>query len=302
MAHSQVLTKRESAASNLFDWFIYILFGIDALLCIYPFWYMLIYSISDPIKVSAGVYLLPRGFSLFNLQKVFELKGIGSAVLISALRTVLTVFACSFLGYLFTKREMPGRSFLYRMLIITMYVGGGLIPTYLIYKSYGLTNNFWVYVLPSMVSAYNVILIKTYIEQIPASLEESAMIDGAGYFRVYISIIFPLSLPIVATISVFAAVGQWNSWFDNHIYNAGTESLTTLQYLLYNFLNESERLAQILRDSGNISDAQAAASRQLTPKGVRMTITLIVTIPIFLVYPYMQKYFIKGIMIGAVKG
>jgi len=267
---------------------------------------MLIYSISDPAQVSAGVYFLPKGLSLFNFQKVFQLKGIVSALVISVLRTVigtaLTVFACSFLGYLFTKYEMPGRTFLYRMLIITMYVNGGLIPTYLVFKFYGLTNNFWVYVLPSMVSAYNVILIKTYIEQIPASLEESATIDGAGYFRIYMSIIFPLSLPIIATIAVFAAVGQWNSWFDNHIYNAGNESLTTLQYLLYNYLNESERLAQILRESGNISDAQMVATRQLTPKGVRMTVTLIVTIPIFLVYPYMQRYFIKGIMIGAVKG
>lgn len=300
------LIFKDSVGTVLFNCLVYLFFGLYTFICIYPFWYMFIYAISDPAKVSTGVYFLPNGVSLYNFQKVFQLKGIVSAFFMSVLRTVvgtvLTVFACSFLGYLFTKYEMPGRMFLYRMLIITMYVNGGLIATYLIIKAYGLTNTFWVYVVPSMISAYNVILIKTYIEQIPASLEESATIDGAGYLRIYMSIIFPLSLPIIATIAVFAAVGQWNSWFDNHIYTAGKDSLTTLQYLLYKFLNESERIARLLRESGNIQDAQMATARQLTPKGVRMTVTMIVTIPIFLVYPYMQRFFIKGIMIGAIKG
>lgn len=305
MVYNKLSNRKKSAASFFFDCFVYLLFGIYALICIYPFWYMLIYSISDPKLVTTGVYILPKGLSLFNLEKVFNLKDIGPAFIMSIVRTtvgtILTVIACSFLGYLFTKSEMPGRIFLYRMLIITMYVSGGLIPNYLVIKSYGLTNSFWVYVIPSMISAYNVILIKTFIEQLPASLEESATIDGAGYLRVFISIIFPLSLPIIGTIAVFAAVGQWNSWFDNHIYTAGADSLTTLQYLLYKFLNESERIARLLKE-GNMADAQAAAQRQLTPKGVRMTVTMIATIPIFLVYPYMQRFFIKGIMIGAVKG
>jgi putative aldouronate transport system permease protein len=291
---------------TLIDFFIYLLLGIFAFLCLYPFWYMLIYSISDPAKVSAGAYLLPKGLNFYNLKEVIQLKGISSAFIISVLRTSIgtfcTIFACSFLGYLFTKQEMPGRTFLYRLLIITMYVGGGMIPTYLVIRAYGLTNNFFVYILPAMVSAYNIILIKTYIEQLPASLEESAMIDGAGYLRIYTSIILPLSMPIIATIGLFAAVGQWNSWFDNHLYTAGKESLTTLQYLLYNFLNESERIARLLTESGNMSDAQMAAARKLTPKGVRMTVTLIVTLPIFLAYPYVQRFFVKGIMIGAVKG
>ena len=274
-------------------------------LCFYPFWYMLIYTLSDESLVARGVYFIPQGFSLFNIIKVLEMKGIALAFLISVLRTSIgtatAVLGCAFLAYLFTKREMPMRSFFYRALIITMYVSGGLIPGYLLNRMYGLLNTFWIYIIPGMISAYYVLLIKTFIESLPPSLEESAIIDGAGYGRVFVSIILPLSKPIIATISVFAAVGHWNSWFDSHIY-ISNEKLWTLQYLLYRFLNESQRIAQMLQKDTNIAAARAAMQQVLTPKGVRMTITLFVTIPIFLVYPFAQRFFVKGIMIGAIKG
>lgn len=295
---------KRTFSSVIFDVFNTLFFLIFMLLCIYPFWYMIMYSISEP-SLSSKVVLFPQGFTLFNFQKVLSLKGIGHAFYISILRTVIgtftTVFCCSFLGYLFSKQEMPLRSFLYRMLIITMYVSGGLIPTYLVYKSYGLVNNFLVYILPSAISAYNVILVKTFIEQLPASLEESAMIDGAGFVRVYASIVLPLSLPIIATIAVFSSVSQWNAWFDNYIYNA-RESLKTLQLLLYNMINESQRIARMLQEGASIQDAAALAQRTLTPKGVQITVTVFATIPIILVYPFMQRYFVKGLMVGAVKG
>lgn len=279
--------------------------GLFTLLCIYPFWYMLIYAISDPAEIAKGVYFLPRGISMFNIIKVLELKGIGQALLISILRTVsgtvIVVICCSFLAYLFTKQEMPLRSVIYRGLIITMYASGGLIPTYLLMRAYGLYNTFFVYIIPGAVSAYNTILIKTYIESLPPSLEESAIIDGAGYVRVYSSIILPLSKPIIATIAVFAAVGHWNSWFDTHIY-ISNDKLVTLQYLLYKFLSETQRIADMLKQSTNVADAKVAMNQVLTPKGVRMTVTLIATIPIFLVYPFAQRYFVQGIMIGAIKG
>ncbi|NLG23731.1 MAG: carbohydrate ABC transporter permease [Clostridiales bacterium] len=299
------MAYKRSAGSVASDAAIYLALGLFALLCLYPFWYLVIYTISDPGQVSRGITLLPRGLSLYNIQQVLRLKGIGLSLVNSVLRTVvgtgLTVISCSFLGYVFTKEEMPARRFIYRALIVTMYVSGGLIPTYLMMRAYGLLNTFSVYVLPSAVSAYNVILIKTYIEQLPASLEEAAMIDGAGYFTVFTRVIFPLSIPIVATIAIFAAVGQWNSWFDNHIYNQGSPGLMTLQYQLYKFLNEAQRIAELLKQ-GNIKDVESAVTNQLTPKGVRITTTLFAALPIFLVYPLMQRYFIKGIMIGAVKG
>lgn len=284
----------------------YTVLGLFAIMCFYPFWYILIYSLSDPVKAQTGITIWFKGFSLFNFEKVLELKGIGSALMISILRTTigtfLSVFACSFMGYLFSKQEMPGRKFLYRMLVITMYVGGGLIPTYLTISAYHLTNTFWVYVLPGVVSAYNIILVKTFVEQLPGSLEESAILDGAGIFTIYSRIILPLSKPIIATIVTFTAVGQWNAYMDNYLY-VSESSLNTLQYLLYKFLNSTQELTKLLQQGDTSAMQQMGTSAQmLTPLGVRMTITVITVLPIFLVYPFMQKYFAKGIMLGAVKG
>lgn len=284
----------------------YLLMLLITFICIYPFWYIIIYSFSEPglVDVNPPVFL-PRGFSFSNYWDIFELQGFFHALLISVLRTVLgtagAVLSCSFLGYLFTKNEMPARKWVYRFLILTMYVNGGMISTFIVIKSYGLLNNFWVYILPMLISAYNIVLIKTYVEQLPQSLEESARLDGAGYVRVFTAIILPLSKPIIATVAVFVAVGQWNSWFDNHIYTRGTESLTTLQYLLYNYLNEAQRLAEQIKNSVNSGGISQMVST-ISSKGVRMTITVLASLPIFLVYPFMQKYFVKGIMVGAVKG
>ena len=284
----------------------YLLMLLITFICIYPFWYIIIYSFSEPglVDVNPPVFL-PRGFSFSNYRDIFVLQGFFHALLISVLRTVLgtagAVLSCSFLGYLFTKNEMPARKWVYRFLILTMYVNGGMISTFIVIKSYGLLNNFWVYILPMLISAYNIVLIKTYVEQLPQSLEESARLDGAGYVRVFTAIILPLSKPIIATVAVFVAVGQWNSWFDNHIYTRGTESLTTLQYLLYNYLNEAQRLAEQIKNSVNSGGISQMVST-ISSKGVRMTITVLASLPIFLVYPFMQKYFVKGIMVGAVKG
>ena len=284
----------------------YLLMLLITFICIYPFWYIIIYSFSEPglVDVNPPVFL-PRGFSFSNYRDIFELQGFFHALLISVLRTVLgtagAVLSCSFLGYLFTKNEMPARKWVYRFLILTMYVNGGMISTFIVIKSYGLLNNFWVYILPMLISAYNIVLIKTYVEQLPQSLEESARLDGAGYVRVFTAIILSLSKPIIATVAVFVAVGQWNSWFDNHIYTRGTESLTTLQYLLYNYLNEAQRLAEQIKNSVNSGGISQMVST-ISSKGVRMTITVLASLPIFLVYPFMQKYFVKGIMVGAVKG
>ena len=268
--------------------------------CIYPFYYMLIYSFSDPVK-AYNITFLPRGITLDNYVKVFRQAGFGQAALVSVARTILgtllTVTCCSFFGYLVTKQQMVGRKFIYRLLVITMYVDGGLVPTYLVFKFYGLPNTFLVYLIPTALTAYNVILIKTFIEQIPASLEESATLDGAGTLRCWWSIVLPLSKPIIATVAVFAAVGQWNAWFDSHIYvtNSG---LWSLQYVLYRYLQQVQELANAMADF----QGATLSVNTITPAAVRMTITAVVTIPILFVYPFMQRYFVKGIQLGAVKG
>ncbi len=273
------------------------------LLCLYPLWYVFIYTISDPDLVAKnGVAFLPLGLSTYNFQRVLRLKGVFPAFGMSVLRTVAgttaTVTCCTVLGYLFSKEAMPGRKFLYRFLVITMYISGGMIPTYLVFRSYGILNTFFVYILPGLVSAYYCILVKTYIEQLPPALEESAVLDGANVVQIIIHLIIPLSLPIIATIAIYSAVGQWNSWFDNHIYAFRNKNLTTLQYMLYNFLQEAEELAKLIQNSSEEIDQ----SQMITPMGIKMTVTMITVLPILLVYPFLQKFFIKGIMIGAVKG
>lgn len=279
----------------------YLLLTVLVIVTIYPFYYIFIYSISDPIEVQKGVYLWPAGFSLEAYQATIQLPGIADSAIVTVSRTVLgtliTVFSCSFFAYLITKDEMPFRKIIYRFVLITMYFNAGFIPWYLTMKTYGLQNNFLLYIIPTAISGFNIILIKTFIEQLPASLEESAKIDGAGYFKIYTRIIFPLSMPIIATIAVFSAVGQWNTWFDN-FFLVENPKLQTLQLVLYNFLNQSSNLSNMTTEQLSRGDMV----RSLTPQSIRMTITMIVTLPIVLVYPMLQRYFVKGIMMGAVKG
>lgn len=186
--------------------------------------------------------------------------------------------------------------------VILIFVGVSCkLYRYIVMKSYGLLNNFWVYILPTMILAYNMILIKTYIEQLSPALEESESLDGAVYITCFFKIILPLCKPIIATVVVFIAVGQWNSWFYNHIYTRTNESLTTLQYLLYNYLNEAQRLAEQLKTASAEADMTQAMAA-ISPKRIRRTIAVLASLPIFALYPFMQKYFSKEIMIGAVKG
>jgi ABC-type glycerol-3-phosphate transport system permease component len=266
----------------------------------YPLWYVCIQSLSAGNSVDAA--WLPRNFTLNNFKNILMMPAVGKAAFISVLRTVVgtvcTVTACMLLGYIFSKPDMPCRKFFYRMLIITMYLSPGIIPTYLVIRAYGLLNNFWVFIFPGIVSAYYVILIKTYLEQLPASVEESATLDGAGTMTIFIRIIFPMSMPIVASIAIFSAVGQWNSWWDNHIYAFANRNIMTLQYMLYRYLNEAERILKEIKEQG--LDVNIGAF--LTPRNIRMTVTMVTVIPVLFVYPFLQRYFIKGIIVGAVKG
>lgn len=290
---------QKSASRKAFIVFNTLFFSLICFICFYPIWYVLIQSLSDNrLAVRAIVY--PLGFTFRNYIELLSMDDIFHACLISVLRTVIgtaaTVAITMTLGYAFSKEEMPFRRLMYRLLIVTMYVSGGLIPTYLVYKAYGLVNNFWVYIVPGMINAYYIILVKTYVEQLPASVEESAMIDGAGTMTLMTRIIFPMAIPIAATIAVFTSVAQWNAWFDNQIYTVSAKQLTTLQFLLYNYLNQAEQMMQELRkNSGDMGSL-------LTPRGIKMTITMITVVPILCVYPFMQRYIVKGITIGAVKG
>ncbi|MBO7663682.1 MAG: carbohydrate ABC transporter permease [Clostridia bacterium] len=294
--------SRGDIAFNIVNYTVFILI---TLACIFPFYYLLINTISDNEMVRLGkIQLLPQGIHLENYVQVLKIPGILDALFVSVARTVLgtlwTVGGCAFLGYLVTKKEMWLRKLWYRLIIITMYFSAGLIPWYMNLRMLGFLDNFWVYVIPGLVSPYNVILVKTFIEALPPSLEESATLDGAGYTRVFFSIIMPLITPILATLCIFSAVGQWNSFTDTMMLMPSGK-FYTLQFLLYKYQNEASSLAALVRNTQDASALANVATKQ-TALSVRMTVAMVVTIPILLVYPFFQRYFVKGIMIGAVKG
>lgn len=279
-----------------------LLFGLFAFICIYPFYYIFIYSLSSPDKAAKGLYLYPRGITLYNYYQLLLNKGIASAALVTVERTILgsvsAVFCTALFGYLLSKKELPLRKLIYRLVVMTMYINAGLIPYYMLIKTLGLINSFFVYVIPYMVGAFNLILIKTYIEQIPSSIEESAMMDGAGFLRIFLSLILPISTPIIATVTVFVATVQWNSFSDNLIFVTNTK-YQTLQMILYRIISSVTEAMQNVRTDQISRDIRII---QPTPTTIRMTMTMIATLPILFAYPFLQRYFVKGIMLGAIKG
>lgn len=289
-------------SSMIFDLFNVMLFLILLFLCVYPFYYVIIYSISDAGEIaSKGIFLLPAGFSLETYKNIFMMNDIFQAFLISLFRTIIgtsiTIVFSSMFAYIVSRDKLMFRKFIYRFMIITMYLNAGLIPWYLTMKMYGLKNTFLLYVIPTAISAFDVILVKTYIESLPKSLEEAAVIDGAGILNIFFKVIFPLSKPIVATIAVYECVGQWNSWIDNY-FLVSNSHLQTLQLLLYNYLNKAQSLANLTTRSMN----SETLKHMVSPMTVKMCITTIVTVPILFAYPFLQRYFVKGIMMGAIKG
>ncbi len=299
------MKKKQTAGDIAFSIFNYAFFGIFTLLCFLPFYYLFINTISDNEMVTKGAILwVPKGIHFNNYVEVLKIKGIGNAAIVTVARTVLgtalTIFGTSFLGYALTKQELWHRKLWYRFVVITMYFNAGIIPWFINMKNLGLTNNFLAYILPGTVSAYSLILFKTYVESIPASLEESAELDGAGYLTRYAKIVMPLCKPILATLIVFSAVGHWNNFMDT-VFLMTDSKLFTLQYLLYQYLNEANSLADTLQKMAE-QGIQIDPSRMMTPTAIKMTVSMVVVIPVLCVYPFFQKYFVGGIMIGAVKG
>ncbi|WP_203136770.1 carbohydrate ABC transporter permease [Microbacterium sp. JZ31] len=284
----------------------YTVFAVLALLCAYPFYYLIINSISaNDVSALGDVRLFPIGVHLENYAEIFQLPGLTTATAVTIGRTVLgtagTVLVSAFLGFMFTQERMWGRSFWYRFTIITMYFSAGLIPIFIIMRALGLTNNFWVYVLPFLVQPFNIILVKTYVEAMPRSLQEAAEVDGANIVQIFFRIYLQNMTPILATVAIFSAVMQWNMFQDTLIYITD-QSLYTLQYQLYMFLNQASSLAQAAQNAGGNLGSIAAAATQQTATSIRMTISVIVVLPIIFIYPLFQRFFVKGIMLGAVKG
>ena len=270
---------------------------------IYPFYWVAIYSISDGRAVVANpISFLPIKTTLINYKAVFANRGIMSSFLVSISRTVIGGFShllvVGLAAYALSKKDLVFRKGFLIFFVITMYFSGGLLPFYVLIVKLNLDNNFLVYILPMLFSGFNMLILKVFFEQLPASLEESAKLDGAGDLIIFSRIVVPLSSPVIATVLLFIGVDHWNAWFDAFLFVTKI-SLFPLQTLLHKIILESQTatMFDIMKKSFS-----SAATKSVTSEAIKMTTVMVATVPILVVYPFLQKYFTKGIMIGAVKG
>jgi len=276
-----------------------------AFITLYPFWNTIAISFNDAMDaIRGGITLWPRKFSVYNYQVLFRTDAIPRAFLVSVARTVInlitSVFFTAMIAFALSRQEFILRKPLTFILVLSMYINAGLIPTFLLIRNLGMYGTFWVYVVPGIVNAFNFVVMRTYMRSIPESIIESARIDGYGDFYIFVRIILPLCLPVLATIGLFVAVGSWNAWFDTMIYNSGKVNLHTLQYKLMEYLQASQSQSRSASDAGALA-LQSQQSQMVTPLSIRAAITVIAAAPILFVYPFMQRYFVVGLNVGGVK-
>lgn len=291
--------KKSSTADIAFTVFNSIFMILFVVITLYPVINTLAISLNDGTDaLKGGIYLLPRKFTFKNYTTVLQKNNLITGAFITVARTIIgTVTALvmnAILAFIVSRPRFMFRKQLSLFWVITMYVNGGLIPTFILFKNLGLTNSFWVYIVPGMISAFNMLVIRTYMNGLPDSLVESAQLDGAGYTTIFIKIISPLCKPVYATVALFVAVGQWNSWFDAMLYNRMSGEYTTLQYELMKLLSS---VTQTSSTAESMKNAVGAA----TPASVRAAATIITMLPIICIYPFLQKYFVTGLTLGGVK-
>lgn len=281
---------------TLVVWIFMICFIIVTL---YPVLNTIALSFNDGIDaIRGGIHIWPRMFSTKNYKTVLAMQNLLVGAKITVLRTVIatltSLLANALLAFVVSRKKFLFKSGLSLFWVITMYVNGGMIPVFLLYKNLGLTGTFHVYWIPGMISAFNMLVLRTYMEGIPESLEESAQLDGAGYWTIFARIISPLCKPVYATVALFVAVWQWNSWFDAMLYNRMKTEYTTLQYELMKLLSST------MQQSGS-ADAAKNAGESITPITIRAAATIVTIAPIVCLYPFLQRYFVTGLTIGGVK-
>lgn len=291
--------KKTSVADKVFVTLNTLFMIMFVIITLYPVLNTLAISLNDGTDaLRGGIYLLPRKFTWKNYITVLQKDNLIMGAYITVARTVigtaLALFANAILAFIVSRKRFMFKKQLSLFWVITMYVNGGMIPTFLLFKTLHLTNSFWVYVIPGMFSAFNMLVIRTYMNGISDSLEESAQLDGAGYTTIFLKIISPLCKPVYATVALFVAVGQWNSWFDAMLYNRMSANLTTLQYELMKLLSS-------VTNQGNSVEAMKNAAGTVTPTSVRAAATILTMLPIICLYPFLQRYFVTGLTIGGVK-
>lgn len=273
------------------------------LVTVYPFYYIVIHAFNNGIDSSlGGMYFWPRRPTLENFETLLADASWGNAIFISVARTVvgtvLGVFVTSAVAYALSFEHVLFRGAYYKLYIFTMYFSGGMIPFYILLKSLGMLNTFWVYVVPGMLNVYYMLILVNFFQTIPTSLYESAWLDGAGDVRVFFQIALPLSKASLATIALFYAVSQWNSWMDS-VYYVTKDELRPMSYLMMEIINKSATASTVTNAQ---SLGYAASALQSTTTSLQMASMVLAVAPILAVYPFLQKYFVKGVMIGSVKG
>lgn len=291
--------KKSSVANTAFVVFNTVFMVIFVIITLYPVLNTLAISFNDGIDaLRGGIYLLPRKFTLKNYSTVLQKDSLITGAVITVARTIIGTFLAlitnAILAFIVSRKNFMFRKQLSLFWVITMYVNGGLIPTFILYKELHLTNTFWVYVIPGMISAFNMLVIRTFMNGLPESLVESAQLDGAGYTTIFVKIISPLCKPVYATVALFVAVGQWNSWFDAMLYNRMSGQYTTLQY-------ELMKLLSAVTSNGVTAESMKNTAGQVTPTSVRAAATIVTMLPIICIYPFLQKYFVTGLTLGGVK-
>ncbi|MBX4146075.1 carbohydrate ABC transporter permease [Paenibacillus sp. FSL W7-1279] len=301
MARTKTAFK-PTLSDRVFDIVNFTFMTLVMIVTLYPFLNVLAISLNDSVDtVRGGIYLWPREFTLENYVQIFKYDGLITGAKITILRTLAGTFlgllSGTMLGYVLSRVDFQGRKFMSTFLALTMYFSGGMIPVFILIRDLNMMNSFLVYIIPGMVSAFNVFVIRSFIDSLPYSLQESAKLDGANDFTIYYKIILPLCKPVLATIALFLAVGQWNSWFDTYLYNGNAPHLTTLQFELMKVLQSTQGQTSGMMSGQNMADIV----KQVSPESIKMAITIVVTVPILLVYPFLQRYFVKGMTLGAVK-
>ncbi|MDV4150353.1 carbohydrate ABC transporter permease [Clostridium sp. AL.422] len=292
--------KKKKKKIEAFDIILILIMLFILVITLYPFLNVLAISLNDATDtVRGGIHIWPREFTLQNYKEVFSgstklPRAFVNSVLRTLIGTITGVLATTMVAFTLSRRDFVFNKFVTTLFIVTMYVGGGLIPEYLVIRQLGLVNNFAVYILPGLISAFNVIVIRSFMDGLPEALYESASIDGANDWIVFTKIVFPLCLPVIATVALFIAVSQWNNWFDTYIYARTNDSLTTLQYELMKIMDNAAATVDI--HNPNLQNTARS-----NPESIKMAITMVATVPILLVYPFVQKYFVSGMTLGAVK-
>ncbi|MDG5473216.1 carbohydrate ABC transporter permease [Jeotgalibacillus sp. ET6] len=296
--------SRKGWDDRLFDIINYSFLTVVLLVTLYPFLNVLAISLNESTDtVRGGITIFPREFTLTNYQTIFEYDNLITGFINSTLRTVigtvLGVVSSAMVAFTLSRADFQGRKAFSTVLVLTLYFSGGLIPGYMLMRDLQLIDTFWVYVLPGMVNAFNIIIVRSFMDGLPFALQESAKMDGANDFAIFWRIILPLCTPVLATIALFIAVGQWNSWFDTYLYNSSNPSLTTLQFELMKILQNTTMGAT---DANAFRDAQGQeAASSVSPESIKMAISMVTIIPILLVYPFLQRFFVQGMTLGAVK-